>query len=99
MFQGKGIYIIPSVSRQIADFLRSSKLVCVTDLFYSTHTYKGFLSKGEAVWAERHSISFCKDNNLVCVPAMERVLASLIKVLSAQRQSIASGFVKPSAEL
>lgn len=51
------------------------------------------------MWAERHSISFCKDNNLVCVLAMERVLASLIKVLSAQRQSIASGFVKPSAEL
>lgn len=99
MFQGKGIHIICSVSRQITDFLRSSKLECAADPFYSTHTYKDFLSKGEAMWAERHSISFCKDNNLVCVPAMERVLASLVEVLSRQRQSIACGFVKPSAEL
>lgn len=39
-----------------------------------------------------------RTNTLSLFQAMERILASLAEVLSGQRESIASGFVKRSAE-
>lgn len=43
-------------------------------------------------------LSPARTNTLSLSWTMERILTSLVEVISGQRESIASGFVKPSAE-
>lgn len=96
IFQWKGLSIITSVSKWVTVSLRSSKLECEVDLLYSTRTTQRFL-----IWRRSHVgilLTPARTNTLSLFQAMERILASLAEVLSGQRESIASGFVKPSAE-